>query len=295
MTFLCFELPSFTNKYGFIFVIILLGVIGIPHGATDHLVFKYLPGHKIFFNQGLIFYLIYIFIAAFYLLLWSLFPWYSLIIFIGISGYHLGQSNLYYLSLPKSKIFEVFIYCCWGLFVILAPIVANSQEVDQILKAIIGKSWVISWEVQKYLLATVIIVNYIIMSALFLSNNATKNELLRESLNLCVLGLLFYKAPLMISFSVYFGLWHAVSSILDQINFIKKYNSNFKLIDLYISSLPLTIAFLGVFSIAYLLLADFQHQFNCFNLNSLIGWFFVAIAAITLPHTILRDKLYIKK
>ncbi len=118
--------PSVINTYGNLFIIILIVFIGIPHGATDHVVFNYLSDSKpstiyIIIN----FYLGYIFLILAYSVCWYLFLSFSLIIFIIISAYHLGQSNLYYLTLPKKRLAKTLIYVSWGLFVIFGPIISN--------------------------------------------------------------------------------------------------------------------------------------------------------------------------
>ncbi|MBV8882853.1 MAG: Brp/Blh family beta-carotene 15,15'-dioxygenase [Chroococcidiopsidaceae cyanobacterium CP_BM_RX_35] len=285
--------PVFTNTYGTLIAIILIVGIGIPHGATDHLVFKYLSEHNICVACQIRFYLIYIFSALGYAIFWYLFPFFSLVVFIGISVYHLGQSNLHYLSLPKNKILETSIYASWGLFVVFAPIISNSREVIAILENFLSKAWIINLENKEYFLVFIIILNSVVLSLLLIFKYANMKEIFRESLNLLVLSLLFYTTPLMVSFGVYFGLWHSLGSTFDQIQFIRKYNSKFNFVDFYLKSIPLTLISISIFIVFYLFFLHFNHlDFQKSNL--IIGLFFINLAAITLPHTIIRDKLYIK-
>lgn len=275
------------------FVIGLIGFIGIPHGATDHVVFNCLSAKKLsLINLVINFYLFYIVAILAYSLCWYLFPSVSLISFIMISAYHLGQSNLYYLSLPENKIIKTFIYFPWGLFVVFGPILSNSKEVIAILENILGITWVINLDNKEYFLGLIIFVNSLIISALFIFNYVNNEELLRETLNLSVLALLFYTAPLMVSFGVYFCLWHSLGSTFDQLQLLRKSHLNFNLIDVYLQSIPLSIIAIVIFITTYCFLAHFNKNLSPENLNAIIGLFFIGLAAITLPHTIIRDKLY---
>ncbi len=101
-----------------------------------------------------------------YSVCWYLFPSFSLIIFIIISAYHLGQSNLYYLTLPKKRLAKTLIYVFWGLFVIFGPIISNPKEVIAVLKNILGIDWIVNIENKEYLLALIIIFNLIIIGVL---------------------------------------------------------------------------------------------------------------------------------
>ena len=291
ITFWSWLLPSFINTYGILISFIFIVGIGIPHGATDHLVFNYLFRDKLCMIYKVKFYLFYIFLALIYVISWYLFPTFSLAAFIIISVYHLGQSNLFYLSLPKNKIIKTLIYSSWGLFVIFAPIISNSKEVIAILKTFLDESWIINIENQEYLLALIVFSNFLILSILFVFKYLTKQELLREILNLTVLSLLFYTAPLMVSFGVYFGLWHSLGSSLDQIQFIRKYDLKFDFANFYIKSIPLTLISITAFILSYLFLVHFNYSQQ--DINITISWFFIGLAAITLPHTIIRDRLYI--
>ncbi len=196
------------------------------------------------------------------------------------------------MSLPKNKLLETFIYASWGLFVIFAPIIFNSKKVIAILENFLSRTWIINLENKEYFLVSIIILNFVIMSLLFIFKCVTKQELIKEILNLLVLGLLFYTAPLMTSFGVYFGFWHSLGSTFDQIQFVRKYDFKFNFVDFYLKSVPLTLISISVFTLFYFFLFHFNPQ-SFQESNLIIGYFFINLAAITLPHTIIRDKLYI--
>jgi Brp/Blh family beta-carotene 15,15'-monooxygenase len=136
----------------------------------------------------------------------------------------------------------------------------------------------------------IIIFNFLILSGLFILKYVHHKDLFREYLNLLVLSILFYTTPLIISFGVYFGLWHSLGSTFDQIQFLKQKNSKFNIIDFSLKSIPLSIVSFIFFLIITLKLTNFSTQ----DLSSKTASFFIFLATITLPHTIMRDKLYQK-
>ncbi|MGI8502266.1 MAG: Brp/Blh family beta-carotene 15,15'-dioxygenase [Hassallia sp.] len=116
--------------------------------------------------------------------------------------------------------------------------------------------------------------------------------LLEQSNSRIILGLLFYITPLIISFGVYFGLWHSLGSTFDQLEYLKKVNSKVSLISYYLKSIPLSIISIMFLIIIALFLNNFNVQELQKHLNTTMASFFIFIASITLPHTIIRDKLY---
>ena len=74
----------------FSFALILAG---IPHGASDFLLFKKLSNYLKRNNSVSYFYIIYSILIGNYLLVWYYFPIFAFILFLLISVYHFGQSN----------------------------------------------------------------------------------------------------------------------------------------------------------------------------------------------------------
>lgn len=291
VSFLSVCFSSFIHAYGLLFASLLILFIGVPHGATDHLVFNFLSKNNISVRATIRFYLLYIFSALAYALCWLLFPSLSLNIFIIISVYHLGQSNFHYLTLPN-KIIKAFIYSCWGLFIISAPLIFKAQEAKAISQSFNWQLWLINIENKQQFLLILVILNILVINGLFSCKYITQKELLREHLNLLVLGLLFYTNPLIISFGIYFSLWHSLGSTFDQIQLFKRGDRNINLISFYLKAMPLTIASLTIFLAVSLILVNFNIQELAKNLNTIIALFFIFLATITLPHTIIRDRLY---
>lgn len=283
----CF--PSWVNTYGTDFVVLLIVAIDVPHGAADCLNFKYSsPSGSV--NQKAKFYLFYILLILAGILGWYLAPNVAISIFITISAYHLGQSNLYYLVLPQNSLSRVLIYGCWGAFIIFASILSNPTEVTEICNQFLGSTCIIALLNQKYLVVITIALNFLILSFLVQYHYISKQDCLKEVFNILILAVLFYTAPLIISFGIYFTLWHSLGSTLDQIKFIHQYDSTFGFSTFYLRVIPLTFISVLLLAIAEVLL----HEFSFYqpSLTAATSLFFGSLAAITLPHALLRDELY---
>lgn len=197
---------------------------------------------------------------------------------------------MYYLSLPNSQIIKALIYSCWGFFIISALIISNPEEVHNICRYLLGNIWLLELKNKVFFLKFIIILNFVVLTVLFSLNFVQKKDFFRECLNLLVLSILFYTTPLIISFGVYFGLWHSLSSTFDQLHFLKKKNLKFNLINFSIDSIVFSIIPLIIF----VLFAFNSDKFSTDNFSLKVADFFIFIATITLPHTLVRDKLYKK-
>ena len=108
--------------------LILILLIGIPHGANDHLLFFNLINKRIDEKnrKSTLFFALYIGLILLYIGCWYLFPAFSLGLFILISIYHFGQSNLY-ISPIESKFVKLISIILSGSFVLLTPIFAHIE------------------------------------------------------------------------------------------------------------------------------------------------------------------------
>lgn len=107
---------DFLQKIQYPLLIVLVLLIGLPHGATDFLLFRRLHGPVLRNSQVLRFFLFYVLSVLGYLLGWLFIPATALLVFLAISVYHFGQSNWQYAQLPR----RVAGICnlAWGCFVL---------------------------------------------------------------------------------------------------------------------------------------------------------------------------------
>lgn len=265
------------------FLLILL--VGIPHGAADHHLFTSLYGRHFGATALGRFYLAYLGLMGAFALLWWLLPAAAFAVFIGISAYHFGQSNYHYLSVTGG--WRIVMYCCWGGFVVLAPIGFHFAEARPIVQQLLGGVRLeLSPGWAKLLPWVLLAVNGLLL--LSVAPRLSPTLLLREALNLGVLALLFAFTPLLLGFALYFAGWHAGPSAWDQFRFLRRLRPGFSFRDYVRLVLPYSLlAGLGVVAI-------FLWAGNGWHSSRPWAFLFVFIAVLTLPHMLLLDQVYAK-
>lgn len=290
VSYITFSFPEWTINNEIVFVIALVVLFGIPHGAADCLVLKCISHGQSTNVSKRNFYAIYILLVVADIICWCLRPLLALTIFIVISIYHLGQSNLYYLTLPRNNLIKAFVYCCWGAFVIFVPILFNAKEVIEILGALLDKTWLLDLPHLECLIIGIIALNILILGMLAQFNYITTATFWQETVNLFVLALLFRSTPLIVSFGIYFTLWHSLSSTLDQVNLICQFDPTFNLAKFYTQAAPL--AFISILIFVLIEWIVTRSSWYRGDVSTLIALFFIGLAAITSPHAVIRDRLY---
>jgi Brp/Blh family beta-carotene 15,15'-monooxygenase len=106
---------------------LLITLIGIPHGAIDHLLFI-----KKTNRSQLFFYSFYLFLIVLYVLAWVFFPLISLALFLILSAYHFGQSQFEHydkLSMEVKRIMGFF----WGTSVLSFFVLINFSQISDLI------------------------------------------------------------------------------------------------------------------------------------------------------------------
>jgi len=281
----CLFLPGFMQQGQLVIAVVLILLIGIPHGATDYLIFQHLSRPLWGSKQMARFYLTYLSLMAGYALLWYLAPVMALALFLLISIYHFGQSNWNYARFPSRRSAAVA-YLLWGSFVLLTPIVWQLNQAAPIIESIVGveiplppKPWREAFCIALFAANLWLTVYY------YLQQRIGHRAFLNELLNFFVLALLFVNAPLLLAFTLYFVGWHSLSSMMDQIRFFRQRLEKYAVKDYVKNALPLSLAAIASLGLLALVQANMALPLN-------IGMIFVFISVITLPHMLLIDQLY---
>lgn len=259
--FLWFAILAFVlNTFQWIEVqlsLIIIGylVLGIPHGALDHL-------HAIKdFNFGrfAIYILAYFGLGALIYALFAWNPWLGLTLFIGFSALHFGETDFYCWSLSNR-----WLALGWGTYALLGLLFSHGMEVQGILKQM-G----IDAEGILHSAPTIGFLWLVLGGLIFLSIYRTRTILLS------VLGLmLLQEVPLVIAFSVYFIGQHSVNGWKMIRNAVDK-----KDVSLWLHALPFT---LGAILLCYACLHFFGFTW---------GQIFIFLAALSFPHVLLMFRL----
>lgn len=277
--------PAVLNRWEMILAVALIVLIGIPHGATDHLIFRYSTRPFLGTRRMNRFYGSYLLLIGLYALLWWLSPAISFVLFLVMSAYHFGQSNWNYASFPYRLQAGIY-YMSWGAYVIVAPVLLHYSSVMYILENILRREVPylnpgLCWWIVGGLLAW----NLLLIVALKSKNTLSLRQKLEEILSLLVLSLVFLFTPVLLGFAVYFVFWHSMSSVMDQVRFFQNHKNQYSIRKYAKDTAPFTI--LAVAGLAGM----FWVQFT-FTDGIRVGWLFIFISIITLPHMLLIDQLY---
>lgn len=270
-----------------LFALVML-VTGIPHGATDHLIYSELQksnGHQMNWRAFLGFYLL---TMAAYSLVWLLLPGISLLIFLIISAYHFGQSQVLYIRWNNVSLKKRLLNLSWGTFILSALLITHLSEVLALLSSIIAIPSILGQLNSLSLWGIVAIpaaATLLLWGLAIKEKVMTATELLREFLAIAMLLLVFNIAGLWMGFALYFGVWHAGSSMAAEIRQFQR-NRAYSWQAFFRDALPFSlISLLGIGILGLL-------GWWAGDLVPLVLLFFIAISVLTLPHTIYMDRFY---
>ncbi len=282
-------LPQFLQEIEVILFVLIIFVIGIPHGATDHLLDRYSKGKKFSYRAFLF---IYIALGTLYAVFWYFFPLLSLLLFIVISTYHFGQSQLLYLRMPQRPWLKVASYMLWGSYTLCCIVLLNWSESWQILDEIFPGlfSPLLSYiKLTPYFLGGLLVANISLFILLFIRQNMSRGELMGELFNLVLIIGLAYYTPLLVGFAIYFGLWHSLISVRIEIKKVRTQRPYFSVLSFAKTALPLSASTLVIFSFVFLV----NQQWGLLQSPYLL--FFILISILTLPHVLFVQEFYTTK
>jgi Brp/Blh family beta-carotene 15,15'-monooxygenase len=260
------------------YIIFLISMIamGIPHGALDHLVEKKnkeSAGNAFSIAHFLFFYILRMLIFA---LVWIISPLLALIIFLGISALHFGETDLYDTSV------STFLYGTGLLFFLLT---AHVEFVSPIIRSIPTLTSFDPSELVRYKLP-LLIFSSILPIIMILIHSKPMDIKLKLVLRTSIILFLMYNLPLLLAFTFYFGCWHSIRSM----DFIRQHLSvnqeKMSWNTLCKKALPFTaIAILFIFILGYVL-------YNMFGMSITLMSLFIGVAILTAPHLSVMSDMY---
>lgn len=284
---LCLLLPELATQLELPIFVVLIVLTGIPHGATDHIIYRQnqqARGRRYSFPRFLAYY----FLGMIgYSICWIWFPKVSLLIFLLISAYHFGQSQLLSLQLSERHPFKVFAYLLWGAWVLAVLILGNFEESAVILAGIFPNDGQWLGAVQTLQTELVWGLSVATVATILWAGKKDWLSVKQVAWELCSLGLLILLAQfggLLLSFAIYFGLWHGLRSIEIEIKALQQQNPQYSWRTFVKDALPYSLlSFVGMLLLIGLmqgLLPDVSPYLI----------FFILISVLTLPHFLhMRD------
>ena len=269
------------------FFITLIALTGIPHGALDHLIQKQTDkqlNRSYNFTGFLVKYLL---IMALYAVAWYWFSGISLLIFLVISAWHFGETDLD--KAPKHISIWSFTRLFYGFYLLAFILLTHSNEVNPIISKMLGNRqnaldvWVFTQKNVKQILYLL----GLILSTIFIVAQS-EHYIVFDKVRAVRLGLILGLSvflPLLPAFALYFGGWHALCAFDSIHNYLRKDYPTLSFKSVYLKSLPFTtlaIIFLGCY---FWYIQHYNLQYDPFPI------LFIFISLITLPHLIIAHQM----
>ena len=263
--------------------LLLILTIGVSHGSLDHV-----KGKRLFnilnINKISIFYFSYILIAILVIIIWTIIPFISLMIFLLVASYHFGKEDTQFL-INENSYFNQLLFFLKGLLIIVAPIFFHFEETIAIFKLLLVDSEIF------YSTLEFIEVNKILPIAIILSSLSSIFLFLRKFEikkfivffdYFSILVLNYYLTPL-VAFTVYFCFLHSIRHSITLIYEIDKNDFKNGLKVFVQKALPLTVL-TAIFCLIGLYLLNNNYDFD----SSILKIIFIGLASLTFPHILLE-------
>ena len=258
------------SSYSILLFLIVMLSIGIPHGSVDHIIAFINPNARKF-DSKLIFYVVYLSLIVFNIILWVISPFLGLLVFLIISCYHFGETQVIGYNSTDNKILNFVI----GANILLSLFLNNIVELQEILY--------ILPQFASLDLSAFDSVFFLLISVAILMLSIVNFEIKRKVplyAEITILYMVFFHTDLLTSFALYFGFCHSLPMLMLE---FKEFKTD-SFIKFYLKTLP--------FTILSIIFGFLLYQFNNDLLTSdnLILFVFIIISSLTLPHVfIMKD------
>ena len=268
----------------YVFFGLFIIFVGIPHGALDHLVeARTLERQQKAFSMFR-FLVKYIAIILAYAALWFITPALSLLVFLLISAWHFGESDMQ--PAPRHllwKVTQMFLGSLVLFFILMREPAYTGDLIARITRgsALSTAAW--QWAADQAAIVYGTLFGALLLAGFSAERVQPRRWRLSKWIHFSLVMLLAYFLPLLPAFALYFGGWHALNTFGHISGFLDKQNA---LWSLWKSALPFTL--LSVFFLAAIGLL-WSELFSHIDPLPIL---FIFIAVITLPHLLVMQKMF---
>ena len=254
-------------QYGLFFFGLLL--VGIPHGAVDHLLEK----DSLHARPDMGFLIRYLGAAFFCLMVWLTFSYVAIVFFLIYSIWHFGQTDMQEWKMGAKGSVKNWI---WGVVLFSVILLGHMTETNMVFEQLHFISVGLSERVGKN-------IALLIASIAIIWGFLEKRTAMVLSISTLAIGT---QLPLISAFGLYFIGQHSING---WVHLKKGLGTDDK--SLFVKALPFTLAAFLLFGVA--LLGIRNNWFSTSNINW-ITLFFVFISCISFPHVLQMSKFYKK-
>jgi Brp/Blh family beta-carotene 15,15'-monooxygenase len=235
-------------------------LVGIPHGAVDHLI----DTGNWNLRQAPIFVLKYLLVAAMMGVFWYFFPAFALLTFLVYSAWHFGQAD------GKQWQLNPYLALLWGGSVLYTLLGTHAEETNKILNSM--------GQLELHLPYAFLPMFPWLLLAIYKKQNSWIITI--------IWLLLSIKLPLLFAFGLYFVGQHSLNGWFHLKSHLKMSHKK-----IWLNALPFHAAawfMLGLFFLFWPASANEQEMGRW-------GIFFIFIACISLPHVVVMQSVYSRK
>lgn len=282
---LLFPETMISLRYYFLGLSMLL--IGIPHGAIDHIVSSRLYNLDGNATDQLKFYIPYLLLMFLMALIWILSGVAGFILFALITMYHFGQADIEHLNLPSRA--KTLLTISRGLMILSLVIFV---DVDYTLP-VIGEATGFALQNMDWLYENGYMVGVflglqhptLMLLVSFRCRSDLQSPWWYPTLDPLVILFLFIFNDPIIGFSIYFSLWHSLGHFMEMKDFFNRIGESLSVWKFYKLAIPFTL--ISIFGLAVIYVVN-----NSYGLEEkMVSLLFILISVLTLPHVLVVEKM----
>ncbi len=271
-----------STEFHLTLLVVLLFVLGIPHGALDYALAKQFLRPQLNRSWGIWFVAFYLLIMGIVLAVWWIHPGASFAAFLALTLYHFGTGD----ATPTRSspiIIRIAEILGRGGAVLTFPAAFNKQEILLLFSFLVPEpsahTLITMLTVLMPLSVTCLLI--CLIWSIFNFVYRKKPYDLSRAAEIMVMALLFTFLPALLAFSVYFSFLHSVRHMLYLSAGGTTGSAITALIGMIRKALPVTAAALVIGGVAYLMLGGVSYE-----RPQLVRVIFIGIASMTYPHAL---------
>lgn len=271
-----------TMQSQFIISMVLVFTIGIAHGSVDNIL--YLQTSKM---KPLSFYLVYLLLIGMYAVIWFVFPIFAVALFLLISAYHFGQSQLTD-CFQKSTLIHKTSYILWGISLLSALLNIKQDEIVGLLQSyqdlqIFATAFDATFVRYLHFGSTALVVMLLIF--FLITRQLRAPRMFFEFFLLILINVSFAVLPALLGFTLYFIFLHSLKVLEDEFDFLRK-QEKLHIWSFIKKLLPNTIISVAATLVIF---AGIHFEYINFSYGFIL---LVLISSITFPHAFVMEKFY---
>ena len=269
-----FSISGPFEDYLALFLILSLGLL---HGSNDLMVIQKLASYEqvvsISYRKTL---LVYISLILLVLFLFYTQRQYALLFFVLISSFHFGQQHWHRRTKGMNGLRYAF-YTSYGLLIFGLLFWTHAEQSSLVIEAITSLAFTAHHFIGLSAVA------FVLVLVLFIIQSLSFRVILLELGVLLFILTVFRYTSLLLSFALYFSLWHAMPSIKDQIELLYPKSSSLS----FTSYVKAAFLYWGISVVGFGLIL-FLVGLSALDVLELLVYF---LAAITFPHVIVMSRV----